>query len=128
MIFFFDDSILYKPPNLNKLEKILDINFEIGGVMEVASIFYNFFVGKRNPDKIFGIINTSKLDEGKKKVLKETVQKIHDKTDLDNVYTSITTKFLQTFGYPHVHGFTTVTEFRPISNKTDGIKKKSFLL
>ena len=40
--FFFDESILYKPLNLNKLEKILDINFEIGGVMKVASIFYNF--------------------------------------------------------------------------------------
>ncbi len=118
---FFDDGILYKDPSLNKLERILDDDFEIDEVAELVSIFYNFIVGKRNPDKIFGLINTSKLDEDKKKVLKETVQKIHDKTDLDSVSAVLTTNFLTRFGYPHTHGFTAATEFRPISNEKDDL-------
>ena len=120
---FFNDSILYKSPNPSKLEDILGIGFKIDDVAELISIFYNFTVGKQNPDKIFTIIDTAKLDEEKKKVLKETVRKIHEKTDLDSVSTSITTNFLKTFGYAHTHGFTSVTEFRPISNEKDGIKK-----
>lgn len=120
---FFDDSFLHKSPDLPKLKKILSDDFGIDDIVELVTIFYNFTIGKRNPNKIFEIINTSKLDNDKKKVLKETVQKIHDKTDLDSVSTSITSKFLTAFGYPHTHGFTTVTEFRPISNKDDGIIK-----
>ena len=119
---FFDDSILYKAPDQHKLKRILGNDFEIDNIAELISIFYNFTVGKRNPDKIFTIIDTAKLDEEKKKVLKETVRKIHEKTDLDSVSTSITTNFLKTFGYAHTHGFTSVTEFRPISD-SNGIKK-----
>ena len=119
---FFDGSISYKDTDLSKLEEILGNDFERDDIVELIPIFYNFAIGKRNPDKIFGIVNTSNLDDDKKKVLKETVQKIHDKTDLDEVSTSISTRFLQTFGYPHTHGFATVTEFRPISDD-DGIKK-----
>ncbi len=120
---YFDDSILSPSPNLSKLKKILDKDFEISSVKELISIFYNFAISKRNPDKIFKIITTSKLDEDKKKMLKEIVQKIHDKINLDDVSISLTANFLHTFGHAHIHGFKTVTEFRPISNGREGIKK-----
>lgn len=113
---FFDD-ILYTSPDLSKLEEILDISFRMSDIIELHAIFYNFTIGKRSPNKIFEIIDTSKLDEDKKKVLKETVQKIHDKTDLGDVSIRTTTSFLKTFGHPSIHDFTIVTEFRPISNK-----------
>ena len=35
----------------------------------------------------------------------------------------MTANFLQIFGHPHIHGFNTVTEFRPISDGKNGITK-----
>ncbi len=120
---FFDETILTQLPNLSKLEEILGSGFDINDIRELVPIFYNFTIGKRNPDKIFEIISTSKLEEDKKRILKEIVQKIHDKTDLDKISTSMTSSFLKEFGFAHTHGFKTITEFRPISNAEEGIKK-----
>ena len=106
-----------------ELKKILGDGFEIEDINKLISTFHNFAIGKRYPNKIFEIINASKIGDGKKKTLKEVVQKIHDKIELDEVSTSITSNFLRAFGFPHTHGFKTVTEFRPISNGKEGIKK-----
>ena len=117
LVIFFDDSILHTIPDLSKIKKILGDDFNDDDNNEIIHIFYNFIISKRSPNKIFGVIDTSNLDDDKKNVLKETVQKIHDKTDMDSLSTGIKTEFLKTFGYPHTHGFNTVTEFRPISNE-----------
>ncbi len=119
---FFSDEISYKEPNLSKLEKILGNGFVIDDIPRLANAFYNFTIGKRNPEQIFKIIDTSKLDNDKKSMLRGIVKKIHNKTDLDKVSTSVTSRFLKSFGHPHIHGIDTVTEFRPISGD-NGITK-----
>ena len=119
---FFSNEIPYVPPDLSKLKKILGNGFVRDDIMELGVAFYNFVIGKRNPEKIFEIIDMSKLDADKKSVLKEVVKKIHAETDLDKVSASVASGFLKVFGYPHIHGINTVTEFRPISGDS-GITK-----
>ena len=55
-------------------------------------------------------------------MLKEIIHKIHNRINSNDVTTGITSSFLQVFGFPHTHGSTAVTEFRPISESGKIVK------
>ena len=67
-----DERILYMRPNPSEIERVLGDGFGLDATAKLIHVFYNFFIGKRNPDKIFKIIDTSKLDEEKKGVKKNS--------------------------------------------------------
>ncbi len=66
---FFSNEIPYVPPDLSKLKRILGNGFVMDDIAELGAAFYNFVIGKRNPEKIFEIIDMSKLDADKKSVV-----------------------------------------------------------
>lgn len=122
LVEFFDEGILTTPPDESEIKKIVGDDFTDRDIEKIISAFFNFIRSKIYPEKILKIIDETDLEQDKKTLLKKTIQKIHDKTSLDNISTRITANFLQTFGFPHTHGITAVTEFRPIS-ETSKIKK-----
>ena len=111
---FFNESIFITPPDKSEIKKIIGNDFKNEDIEKIISAFFNFIRSKLYPEKILEIVDDVELKEDKKILLKEIIQKIHDRVDSKDVTTGITSSFLHTFGFPHTHGSTTVTEFRPI--------------
>ena len=61
-----DERILHTRPNPSEIERVLGDGFGLDTTAKLIHVFYNFFIGKRNPDKIFKIIDTSKMKRKKR--------------------------------------------------------------
>ena len=61
----FDGRILHTRPNPSEIERVLGDGFGPDATAKLIRVFCNF-IGKRNPDKIFKIIYTSRMKRKKR--------------------------------------------------------------
>lgn len=111
---FFDESIVSKMPDEDKVREIIGNEYSDYDLQVVITSFFNFFNSKLYPDQMFEIIDSSNVEKEKKDFLKETIKKIHDKIDPEKIKEDSQYDFLQDFGHPHLHKIGIIPEFRPI--------------
>ncbi len=82
---FFNESIITTPPDESEIRKIIGNDFKNEDIEKIISAFFNFIRSKLYPEKILEIIDNVELEEDKKVLLKEIIQKIHDRIDPKDV-------------------------------------------